>query len=51
MITRSMHTPARYWKQVRRMIEDEMDQMEGLFPGTGGGLLCQERSDEEGNPR
>ena len=24
MITRSMRTPARYWKQVRRMIEDEM---------------------------
>ena len=48
MITRSMRTPARYWKQVQRMIEDEM---EAPLPGTGGGILCQERSDEEGNLR
>lgn len=28
MTTRSMHTPARYWRQVRRMIEIKMDARE-----------------------
>ena len=51
MITRSMRTPARYWKQVRIMIEYEMDQMEGPSREREGAFLYQERSVEEGNLR
>ena len=28
MTTRSMHTPARYWRQVQKMIERKMDVRE-----------------------